>query len=153
MGKIDSYAQTLAASNTLASPLDSYAKRIKRVQKQAAEEVYYRLKNRQHTTGPVFAERVWEDAEAARGMRDGIEEFKKLHPKYGAELGKIINQQRKVRRNYVSFEFDTLPESAYYQVLQDVGIPKEMVEDTLRTIIDMSEHLKELKQPIQLLMG
>ena len=72
MKKIDHAAQTMATSYVLARPLDVYAKRIKRIQKDAAEEVYYRLKRRDNTTGPVYAEREWKSSLLARGLRDGV---------------------------------------------------------------------------------
>jgi hypothetical protein len=152
MKKIDSAAQTMATSYTLARPLDAYTKRLRRVQKTAAEDVYYRLKNRQHTSGPVYATQEWEDSMKARNIRAGVEEFKRRHPRYGTELDKIIKKQREVRRNYVSFEFEQLPEEFYYSVLRDVGIPKETAEQTLQAIMNMANHLAELKQPVKILM-
>jgi hypothetical protein len=152
MRKIDYAAQTMATSYELARPLDAYAKRLKRIQASASEEVYQRLGKRQATTGPVYAAREWKDSMSARGMRDGIEEFKNAYPEHADELEEMIRYQRQVRRNYLSFEFDGLPDSFYRKIMEDVGIPSVSVDEALHAIKEMSYHLEELKQPVKILM-
>jgi len=156
MKKIDYATGTMATSYMLASPLDACAKRIKRIQDKALDEVYDRLKDGQRTTGPVHAELDWEDSMKARGIRAAVEEFKKRHPRYANELEAMIQRQRNVRRNYVTFDIDEppveLPDVFYKTILEEIGIPKGKIDRTFDSIMKLSNYLGGLTMPAKLLV-
>lgn len=147
MKKITQATERLVASYQIASPLGAYAKRADRIKKTAANEVYERLADREIVPGDasVYASLDWEDKMTARGLRLGVEEFKKNHPQYADELEGTIKHQRECRRTYVEFGLNSeMPDNVYLGILEEIGIPSNIVRSTLSTIKRVSDYFGDL---------
>ncbi|MEM7813443.1 MAG: hypothetical protein QW548_00910 [Candidatus Aenigmatarchaeota archaeon] len=160
MTKLEEHAMRLVASYTVSHPLNVYSKRIGRVADKASDEVYKVLQSSGGKAAlpsdfPVYASLAWEDKMTARGLRLGVEEFKKAHPEHAEELEQIIEHQREVRRNYLEFgirEGAEIPKEVYLQVLADTGVPSNVARSTLNAALKLAEHLEDARGPFKVLM-
>lgn len=148
--KLTYAAERLAATHMISQPFGIYSQRAGRLKKAALGEVYERLRDRDEVqeSSPVYAELEWKDSMVARGLRLGVEEFKKNHPECAEELERTIEHQREVRRNYVSFGFrngSDLPDEYYADIMEEIGIPRAIVRSTLQTIRRISGNLESAR--------
>ncbi len=158
--KLTTAAQQLVVGYAVSHPFGVYSQRLEHRYKAAGAEAYAMMAasgNRIITTAdsPVFCDMSWKESMVARGLRLGIEEFKKKHPEYANELEKCVKAQRKARRNYVEFgvrEDCEIPEEMYLSVLKDIGVPDNIARSTLQTAIRLSEYLEEKKEPVKILI-
>jgi len=157
--KLTEAAERLVTCYNIGHPLDLYSQRLGRRQEKVANEAYGRLKGLEKVpeNSPVYCNLAWEDAQVARGMRLGVEEFKKEHPEHADELENTIEHQRTVRRNYVEFGVkhgEEISREDYLRVMEEIGIPSNIAKSTLNTALGLSDYLKSKKPgPVRILMG
>lgn len=140
--------ESLIAYHTLKSGADIITKRLDRQLKPVANEIYTRLVKGQKINDPsVTATYRFENKDKARTLTEGIEEFSKRFPEYGAKLKDIISETRKTKRRYLCFgENDELPQETYTQVLKNIGIPQHMQKGLVANIKAVSDALSQRRE-------
>lgn len=146
MKKVEEAAVRVAALAAVDRPLNAYHKRANRRIGEVAQELYERLAGGEEPSGrcPVNAQQDWENGASARGYKEGVEEFSRIHPDMAEELRGIIAHQRDCRRTYVTWELRRdLPKKYVMKVLGDLGLEGEAADRTYEALQDMALGVKE----------
>ena len=87
-------------------------------------------------------------------MRDGIDAFKKAHPKYGKALEGFIQEKRGQRKTSLVFggNLNEIPDEVYHDVLMDIGIPENHVRSVLQSVYRMTDDLDNQRNETKVLV-
>ena len=146
--------EALVAYETVARPLDALSKRSKRVRDEIVPSVVGSLRRGNETDGPCYARLESKSSQLARGMRDGIDAFKKAHPKYGKALEGFIQEKRGQRKTSLVFggSLNEIPDEVYHDVLMDIGIPENHVRSVLQSVYRMTDDLDNQRNETKVLV-
>lgn len=149
--EITKQVERLVAYDFITGPLSSIHQKANRARKEVVAGIYGRLLNREevpeHAT--VVAEIDKEIKQKARGMKGGIENFKKTYPRYGRILTGMIEEERQNREVYVAFglkDGQDLPISSYLRVMRELGLSYETAHKLYFDIADMIETFETKKK-------
>jgi hypothetical protein len=133
----------LIAMDRIEIPISSMSGKLKRQKPKIAEEID--LGNKTKYQGErCYARIESEDLEKARGMREGIDEFAKRHPKYGIILNDLIQEKRTERETHLYFgmhENCRLTEADYMGVMQSLGFTETTARNLYPELMQVSRNL------------
>ena len=84
----------LIAADRIDIPISSLSGKLKRLKPKLAAQVDITQYGNYFTGERVYARVETDETMKARGMKEGIEEFSKLYPRYGAVLTGLIEEKR-----------------------------------------------------------
>ncbi|MEK6909222.1 MAG: hypothetical protein AABX23_04180 [Nanoarchaeota archaeon] len=146
----------LIAMDRIEIPISSMSGKLKRQKPKIAEEVD--LQGKLIYQGErCYARIESEDLEKARGMREGINEFAKLHPKYGTILSGLIEQKRVERETHMYFGMNDgckLSDRDYVGVMQSLGFTETTARNLYPELMQVSRNLsKKRDEERRILIG
>ena len=137
----------LIATNDLRIPFSSVYQKIKSFEYTLASGIQGYVAEKSDFGNSVLANVSYEDKMKARGMREGIKEFKAQYPRYGAILEGLIAEKRTEKEVYLNYGFNDgykLNDNEYVSVIRDVaGLNDLEAETMLPNILKVSERLKK----------
>lgn len=131
----------LVAMDRIEIPISSLSGKLKRQKPKLAGDI-----DLSEYKGKYFGERCYariesEDLQKARGMRDGIAEFSRRHPKYGAELQSLIDEKRDEKETHLYFGINDgcrLTDSDYMGVMKSLGYSQSAAQNLYPVLIETS---------------
>ena len=114
----------LVATNDLRIPFSSVYQKIKAYEDTVSAGVQGYVNQSEPFGNSSAASLEYKDKNVARGMRDGIEEFKKQYPKYGAILEGLIQEKRVKSETHLIYGLNEgykLHDNEYVSVIKDVA--------------------------------
>jgi hypothetical protein len=149
MEQIEKNIEDLVAYDTIKSLYSSFSQRAERREKELAYGVYNRIAKDEKIPkdANVSASIEYLTEGKARGMKEGIEEFKKKYPDYGKILEGLIEEKRDKKEIYLNFGImgKELPNAAYLRIFRDLGITPEDAHKVFSTV-EIFESIKKRKQ-------
>ena len=140
----------LIATNDLRIPFSSIYQKIKAYEDNVASGVQGYVNENADLGNSVVATVSSEDKMVARGMRKGIDEFKKQYPNYGAILEGLIQEKRLESEIHLKYGFNNgykLHDNEYVSVIKDVaGLNDLEASAMFPEIMKVSERLKRKKK-------
>lgn len=137
----------LVAMDRLSIPVSSMSGKLDRRKKKLLEDIDVPKNGYQGERCYARIESV--DLQKARGMRDGIAEFTKRHPKYGAELNELIEEKREERETHMYFgmhDGSRLSDSDYLGVMQSLGFSEQIAKNLYGPLMDVSRGLSKKRR-------
>lgn len=134
----------LIAMDRIEIPISSMSGKLKRQKPKLAKDIDLSDYRGKYTGERCYARLESQDMQAARGMRDGITEFTKRHPKYRAELQEIIDEKRTERETHLYFGMNEncrLSEGDYMGVMKDLGFTDTMARNLYPELMEVSRNL------------
>ncbi len=134
----------LIAMDRIEIPISSMSGKLKRQKPKLAKDIDLSDYRGKYTGERCYARLESQDMQAARGMRDGINEFAKRHPKYGAELQEIIGEKRTERETHLYFGMNEncrLSEGDYMGVMESLGFTDTMSRNLYPELMEVSRNL------------
>jgi hypothetical protein len=122
----------LVAADRFDIPVSSMSGKLKRMKPKLAKNILGQAEQMHHYGERVFAYTEQEDKDKAKGMREGVEEFKQEFPKYGQILEGKIQEKRAVRETHLYFGMQPgkrLTGQDYLAVMNDLGFTLHNQED------------------------
>lgn len=129
-------------------PISSLSGKLKRQKPSLAAEIDLQGKT-QYQGERCYARVESEDLDKARGMKEGIDEFSKLHPKYGTILNGLIAQKRTERETHLYFGMNDgckLTSGDYLGVMKSLGFSETAAENLYGPLMDVSRNLSRKRQ-------
>ena len=149
MEQIEKNIEDLIAYDRIKSLYSSFSQRAERREKDLAYGIYNQIARDEKipTDSKVFASITDITESNARGMKDGMQEFKKRYPDYGKILEGLIEEKRDEREVYLNFGIagKELPDAAYLRTFRDLGIDSEGAHKVYATV-EIFESIKKKKQ-------
>ena len=149
MEQIEKNIEDLIVYDRVKSLYSSFSQKAERRVKDMANGIYNRLvkDERIPKDANVFASISNVTESNARGMKEGISEFKKKYPDYGKILEGLIEEKRDEKEIYLNFGINskTLPDAAYLRIFRDLGISPENAHKIYATV-DILDGLRKKKQ-------
>ncbi len=142
---LETNVRSMVAYDILSKPLSSLGQKAGRKEKKLAGETAGLLA-RMDPSDRVVAYTEVRNEERARTMREGINEFKEAHPRYGTVLEGMIQQKRFDKNNYLVFgvaEGFKLGVEDYRRVMKDLGMTTVEADAMYGHILNISERLKK----------
>jgi predicted solute-binding protein len=140
----------LVATNDLRIPFSSIYQKIKAYEDTIASGIQGYVNEKSDFGNSVTAAVEYKDKMVARGMRNGIEDFKKQYPRYGAILEGLIQEKRvesEIHLSYCLNEGYKLHDNEYVSVIKDVaGLNDLEAEAIFPEIMKVSDRLKKKKK-------
>ncbi|MEM2956315.1 MAG: hypothetical protein QW041_01955 [Candidatus Pacearchaeota archaeon] len=140
----------LIATNDLRIPFSSIYQKIKAYENNIASGVQGYVNEKADFGNSVIAYIEYKDKNVARGMREGIEEFKKQYPRYGAILEGLIQEKRIKREIHLIYRLNEgykLHDNEYVSVIKDVaGLNDLEAEKIFPEIMKVSDRLKKKRK-------
>jgi len=137
----------LIATNDLRIPFSSVYQKIKSFEDTLAEGIQGYVTEKADFGNSILANVSYKDKMKARGMREGIAEFKKQYPRYGDILEGLIAEERTKKEIYLNYGFNEgykLNDNEYVSVIKDVaGLNDDEAEAMFPKIMKISERLKK----------
>jgi hypothetical protein len=133
----------LITADRLHMPVSSIAGKLDRRKKNFLQDIEIG-KSDKYNGERCYARVESEDLEKARGMRQGIAEFAKRHPKYGTELNQIIEEKRRKRETHMYFGMNEgcrLAERDYLGIMENIGITQGQARNLYPKLVDLSKKL------------
>jgi len=148
----------LVAINNLRVPLSSLYQKAKNIEKEFALGIQGYVLGKADFGNSVQALIEEEEKQKARGMRDGIAEFEKQYPRYGAILNGLIEEKRVEREIYLKYGLNenyTLADSEYVSVMRDIGLTDSEASHIFPELMSASYRLQKKKKEglISILIG
>jgi len=142
---IEVFVRDLIASDVIYRPLKSLGEKGVRRLDSKARNIADLLKEREEVGERVHAkvERIKEE-QKARTLKQGIEAFKRNHPKYGEILQGFIDETRMRQNRYLVYGLEgdfKLGEEDYLRVMMDLGFSRREASSIYPHIIAVSERL------------
>ena len=134
----------LIAMDRIEIPISSLSGKLKRQKPKLAKDIDLSDCKDKYKSERCYARIESEDLEKARGMKDGIEEFTKRHPKYGAELNELIGEKRQERETHLYFGMNSgyrLSEPDYVGVMKDLGFTESTARSLYPELMQVSRTL------------
>ena len=147
----------LIAMDRVEIPISSMSGKLKRQKPKLAKDIDLSDYKGKYQGERAYARIESEDLEVARGMKDGIDEFSKRHPKYGAELQEIIDEKRTERETHLYFglnEGSRLSEADYIGVMRSLGYSEAGARSLYPELISVSRKIsKKRDEERRILIG
>lgn len=147
----------LIAMDRVEIPISSMSGKLKRQKPKLAKDIDLSDYKGKYQGERAYARIESEDLEVARGMKDGIDEFSKRHPKYGAELQEIIDEKRTERETHLYFglnEGSRLSETDYIGVMRSLGYSEAGARNLYPELISVSRKIsKKRDEERRILIG
>ena len=89
------------------------------------------------------------DEEKARTLREGIEDFKEQHPRYGTILEGMIAERRQLSNQYLVFgvaDGYKLAAEDYRRVMKDLGMNAREADSMYPHLLDISDRLGKSRE-------
>jgi len=140
----------LIATNDLRIPFSSIYQKIKACEDNFAAGIQGYVNEKVNFGNSALASIEYKDKSVARGMRDGIEEFKAQYPKYGAILEGLIQEKRVKSETHLIYGLNEgykLHDNEYVSIIKDIaGLNDCEAEAIFPEIMKVSERLKKKKK-------
>jgi hypothetical protein len=133
----------LIATDRIEIPISSMSGKLKRQKPKIAQEAADGF-NLRYSGERTYARVETDDKEKARGIAEGIEEFKNLYPKEGEVLQELIDETRKQKETHLYFGMNAgcrITADDYRQVMTDLGFTPAMAEELYPALMDVSRKL------------
>jgi len=133
----------LIATDRIEIPISSISGKLKRQKPKIAQAVAEGFGTR-YSGERTYARVMTDDKEKARGMAEGIEEFKSLYPDEGKVLQEIIDETRAQKETHLYFGMNPgcrITADDYRQVMTDLGFTSGMAEELYPALMDVSRKL------------
>lgn len=140
--------RNMVAYDILSKPLSSLGHKADRRRDKLAEEAA-KLVRAGEDYERVIAYTETRDEEKARTLREGIEEFKKEHPRYGAILEGMIAEKRSKSNKYLVYgvaDGFKLAAEDYRRVMRDLGMSTVQADAMYPHLLDISDKLGRAKE-------
>jgi len=135
----------LVAVDRIDIPVSSLSGKLKRKKPKLGREID--LGSRGVYTGERVYGRVEDrDQMKARGMKEGIANFSKSFPRYGAILKGMIEEERAISETHLYFglnEGSKLSASDYVSVLTSLGFTETQAKNLYPALVDVSRRLSK----------
>jgi len=141
---LESQVIELIATDRIDIPISSMSGRLKRQKPKLAGDIDLSDCQEKYSGERCYARIETIDLEKARGTREGIDEFAKRHPKYGAILNEIIEEKRTEKEKHLYFgmrENCRLTENDYMGVMQSLGFTETMSRNLYPELMQVSRNL------------
>ena len=140
----------LVATNDLRIPFSSIYQKIKAYEDNLAAGIQGYVNEKADFGNSATAIVEYKDKNAARGMREGISEFNKQYPKYGAILEGLIQEKRVKSETHLIYGLNNdykLHDNEYVSVIKDVaGLNDAEAAVIFPEIMKVSDRLKRKKK-------
>ena len=140
----------LVATNDLRIPFSSIYQKIKKYEDTLASGIQGYVTEKADLGNSVTAYVESKDKMVARGMRKGIDEFRKQYPNYGAILEGLIQEKRLEREVYLNYGINEgykLHDNEYVSVIKDIaGLNDLEAAIIFPEIMRVSDRLKKKKK-------
>lgn len=141
--QLEIITRNLVAYDILKSPLSSLYQKAGRRQKKSAQEAAELVGNGE------IADRVYVSIEEAeqeksRTLRQGIDAFKKAHPRYGKVLEGMIAEKRIEKNQVLVYGIEDgfrLGSADYIRVMKDIGLSERAAHSMYSHLLEVSEQL------------
>ena len=133
----------IIATDRIDKPISSMSGKLKRAKPKLANAV--ELEPGDSFQGNRAYARVdTSNRDKARGMRKGIDEFKKLHPRYGTILEGLIAEQRVASETHLYFGMNEncrITADDYIGVMMELGFTEATAKRLYPELMDISRNL------------
>ncbi|MEM3113211.1 MAG: hypothetical protein QXI33_02190 [Candidatus Pacearchaeota archaeon] len=134
----------LIAADRIDIPISSLSGKLKRMKPKLAKQIDLTNYGNNFKGKRVYARISEYETEKAKGMREGIEEFSRLYPRYGAILNGIIEEKRVEREINMCFgvnEGCRLTSEDYIEVMKNLGFSEAGAKNLYPELIDVSRKI------------
>lgn len=135
---------SLIATDRIDIPISSMSGKLKRLKPKMAKQIDLQEYGNRFEGERVYA-RVGEfETEKARGMKEGIEEFSTMYPRYGAVLNGLIEEKRIEREVNMYFGVNLgcrLTSEDYLVVMKNLGFSESGARDLYPELMEVSRNL------------
>lgn len=147
----------LVAMDRIEIPISSLSGKLKRQKPKLAGDIDLSDHNGKYSGERSYARVESEDLQKARGMKEGIAEFSKRHPKYGAELQSLIDEKRDERETHLYFGLNEgcrLSDSDYIGVMKSLGYTESAAQNLYPALMETSRKIsKKRDEERRILIG
>jgi len=130
-------------------PISSLSGKLKRQKPKLAKDVDLSDWKGNYSGERCYARVESEDLQVARGMKEGIAEFSKRHPKYGAELQSLIEEKRDERETHLYFGMNPgsrLSEADYIGVMKSLGYTEAAAQNLYPVLMETSRAISRKRE-------
>ena len=143
--EVEKQTRNLVALDVLYKPFSSLGDKGRRRVEKDSKLIAQLLKEGEEKGERVFArvKRIKEE-KRARTIKQGIDTFKKEHPRYGEKLQQLIDETREKQNRYLVYgvvEGFKLGEEDYVRVMMDLGFDRREASAVYPHILAISERL------------
>ncbi len=135
---------SLIAADRIDIPISSMSGKLKRLKPKMAKQIDLQEYGNRFEGERVYA-RVGElETEKARGMKEGIETFSMMYPRYGAVLNGLIEEKRIEREVNMYFGVNPgcrLTSEDYLGVMKNLGFSESGARDLYPELMEVSRNL------------
>ena len=145
---LETAVRNMVAYDIISKPLSSLGQKADRREKKLAVEAAGLLQSNEPSER-IFAYTETRNEERSRTTREGIDQFKEAHPRYGAVLEGMIQQKRFEKNNYIVFgvtEGFKLGASDYRSVMKDLGMTTIESDAMYGHILNISDRLGKARE-------
>ncbi|MBM3232009.1 hypothetical protein FJZ21_01365 [Candidatus Pacearchaeota archaeon] len=139
----------LVAMDRIEIPISSLSGKLKRQKPKLAKDVDLSDWKGNYSGERCYARVESEDLQVARGMKEGIAEFSKRHPKYGAELQSLIEEKRDERETHLYFGMNPgsrLSEADYIGVMKSLGYTEAAAQNLYPVLMETSRAISRKRE-------
>ena len=134
----------LIAADRIDIPISSLSGKLKRLKPKLAAQVDITQYGNYFTGERVYARVETDETMKARGMKEGIEEFSKLYPRYGAVLTGLIEEKRIEKEVNMYFGINPgckLTSEDYMGVMKNLGFSESGARNLYPELMDVSRKI------------
>ncbi len=134
----------LVAMDRIEIPISSLSGKLKRQKPKLAGDIDLSEYEGKYLGERCYARIESEDLQKARGMKEGIDEFSKRHPRYGAELQSLIDEKRDERETHLYFGLNDgcrLSDSDYIGVMKSLGYTEAGAQSLYPALMETSRKI------------
>lgn len=139
----------LIAVDRIDIPVSSMSGKLKRQKPKIASSVNIEgYKGKRFDGERTYARLEEEDKEKARGTKEGIEEFTRQYPAYGAKLQTMIDEKRTVRERHLYFGMQPgkrIATADYMNVMESLGFSSAIAEGMYNALMDASRKISKAR--------
>ncbi len=139
----------LIATDRIEIPVSSMSGKLKRQKPKIASSVNIEAFDGQRFEGERTYARLEEtDREKARGMKEGIQEFTRQFPTYGAKLQVLIDEKRTERERHLYFGMQPgkrIATTDYMGVMESLGFSPAIAEGMYNALIEASRKISKAR--------
>ncbi len=140
--------RNMVAYDILSKPFNSLGQKSDRRKDKLSGEAAGLLRDEQ-ASERIIARIETRDEEKARTMREGIDAFKKSHPKYGSVLEGMIQEKRMQKNKYLVFgiaEGFKLGDQDYRRVMVELGMTSREADAMYLHLLEISDRLGKARE-------
>jgi len=141
--ELETTVRSMVAFDILSKPLVSLGHKADRRRDKLAGEIEY-LAKYQDEGDRFFAYVETREEQRARTLREGINEFKETHPRYGDILEGIIQEKRSDSKKFLVYGVSNgfkLGSEDYRRVMKDLGMSPIQADAMYPHLLDLSDKL------------